>query len=109
MIVKITRFLLPTAFFLAAVFLSPLPGSAQLIQFKNFDWEMSLYGVELQAAEAGYRLEEKNTAPPDLSFKFSGEIFGEECEIEFNFTPLSQKLYSVRLEWEGSIQGNFIL
>ena len=99
----------PAVLFLTVGLLLPAAGSANLIRFNDFDWGMSLYGVELQAAGADYRLEEKNADSPDLGLKFSGEVFGDECEIEFSFTPLGQKLYSVRLTWEGNIQGNFIL
>jgi len=94
---------------LLAVILLPESGTAALIQFRDFDWGLSLYGTELLAAETGFILEEKVTDPGNLFLTYQASIFEETCRIEFNFTPLSQKLYTVRLEWEGAYRGNFIL
>jgi hypothetical protein len=83
-------------------------GYPKIIQFNDFDWGMPLVKVESLASEKNFILTKKELSAITLFLKYDNYLYGRECVITFFFTPLGQKLYHVKVEWESPTFGDFV-
>ena len=96
--VKRARYFLPALF----LFLPARTAEARLFVFPDFPWGENTTEVEIAAGGKGWRLAEKTLDPDRRELIYRTVFLEKECRISFLFTPVGDKLFSVRAEWEGS-------
>lgn len=96
--------------FMLILFILLIPGPAQAkpIRLEDFNWRMTLLGVEAHAADKNYTLINKEISGITPHLEYETHLHGKECVITFFFTPLGQRLYSAKVAWESPTFGGLV-